>query len=253
MAAAALTFREALEVWLVITAVRSFVGGSAREHLRPVLVAIGAAFLLGATLRVGAGVFGASFGVKAKPVLPRAMMVLGALLTGWAMLIKPPYGRLERRPAVRPDGGCVSVAPVVFRLISITIFMSVLLYGCEVGTWWGAALFGGVRGTTTGVVVGLLGTAAIVLFERLAPRTRRAPIGMLVFFRYLVAVDARALPQGALISSPHLGPDRSVSPIATVLGIASAGLIARLALRRVELQPRPSLVLRAATALWSSR
>lgn len=80
MAAAALTFREALEISLVVTVVLLCLGGSAREHVRPVLAAIGAAFLLGATLGAGAGRFSVSLGVKANAVFQASMMVLGVML-----------------------------------------------------------------------------------------------------------------------------------------------------------------------------
>jgi hypothetical protein len=97
-----------------------------------------------------------------------------------------------------------------------------------------------------GVVVGLLGAAALVSFERPEPRTWRALIYamLFVFFAYLVVFEAGALPHAGLIPSrPHVGPDRGVSLIATVLGITSVVLIVRLALRRGELKPRPFLAL----------
>jgi hypothetical protein len=224
--------------------VLSFVGGTSQQHVRPLLVAIGAAFLLGAAIGVGAGLFGASLGVKPKAIFQASVMGLGALLMVWAVLTKPPYVRLERRLAARSRGGRVSIAPVVFgTLFPVTILTAVLLYGCAVGAWGAADLFGGVLGSAMGVVVGILGAAALI--ERLEPRTWRALIGVMlfVFFGYLVAFEAGAFPHAGLIPSPHVGPDRGVSPIATVLGITSVVLLARLALRRGELQPRPFLAL----------
>ncbi|MGN6167365.1 MAG: FTR1 family protein [Solirubrobacteraceae bacterium] len=247
MVAAALTFREALEVWLVVAVLLSFVGGSAREHVRPLIIALGAAFLLGSAIGAAAGVFGASLDTKAKAIFQASMMGLGALLMTWAVLTKPPYVRLERRLATRADGDPLSVASDLFRaLIPITILTSVLLYGCAAGAWGAADLFGGVLGSAMGVVVGLLGAAALVSFERLEPRTWRVLIYamLFVFFAYLVVFEAGALPQAGLIPSrPHVGPDRGVSPIATVFGIVSVVLIVRLALRRGELQPRLFLAL----------
>jgi hypothetical protein len=121
----------------------------------------------------------------------------------------------------------------------------------------------GVFGTSLGVnakailrasMVGL-GAAAIVLIERLERRTWGALIGVMlfVFFGYLVAFEAGALPQNGLIPSPPAGPDRGVNPIATVLGITTIVLIARFAIRRGQFQPRASRIVPAATVVWWSR
>lgn len=246
MAAAALIFREALEVWLGVTIVLSIAGGTAREYTRPLLLAIGAAFLLGGAIGAGAGVFGAGLGVKAKAIFQASLMGLGALLMVRAVLTDPPYVRLERRLAELPAGSRVSVVRVVLSmLVSITVLTSVLLYDCIAGAWGAADLLGGVLGTAMGVFVGLLGAVAMLLVERLEPRAWRALVGVMafVFLGYLVAFDLDAFPKAGLIPSPHVGPDRGVSAIATVLGISSVVLLARFALRRGQIRPGPFLAL----------
>jgi hypothetical protein len=202
--------------------VLSFVSGRVRQYVRPLLVGIGANFPLGAAIGAGAGVFGASLDMDEKAIYQPSMMGLGALLMVRAMLTKPPYVRLERRLAARPGGSRGSVAPVVFSTL----------------------------------VVGLLGAAAIALSGRLEARRWRQLVGLMVFvfFGYLVALEAGALPQAWLVRSPHAGPDRGVSAIATLVGgITSIVLIARFAIRRGHYQPRPSRVIPAGTAAWLSR
>jgi hypothetical protein len=246
MAAAALTFREALEVWLVVTAVLSFAGGGARQHRRSLLVAIVGAFLLGAAIGSGAGVFGASLGTKPKAIFQASMMGAGALLMVLAVLAKPPYVRLERRLRELPPASRVRVAPLVLSgLLPIAILTSVLLYDSAVGTWGAADLLGGILGTSMGVFVGLLGAAAILFFDRMPRRAWRALVGLMlfVFLGYVVAYDLDAFPSAGLIETPHVSPDRGVSSIATVLGIASVVLLVRLALGRGEFKPRPFLAL----------
>jgi hypothetical protein len=244
MTAAALTFREVLEVWLVVGVVLSFAGGGARQHAPALIAAIGASCLLGAAIGAVAGVYGASLDTKAKDIFQVSVMGFGALLLVWAVLTKPPYDRLERRLADLPEGSRVSVARVVFRtLLPITILTSTLLYGCAVGAWGAADLLGGDLGTAMGVVVGLLGVAAILSFARLEPRRWRLLVAVMVFvfFGYLAAYDAGALPHAGLIPSPRISPDRSVSSIMVVLGVVSIVLIVSFAVRRGQFRPRPFL------------
>jgi hypothetical protein len=145
MVAAAVTFRESLEVWLVVGVVLSFVGLHARQHVRPLLVAIVANFLLGAAIGAGASLFDASLETTARAISQGSMIGVGALLMVSAVFTRPACARLARRLVARPGGSRVSVAPVVYStLFPVTILAAVLRYGCALGS---ADLFERVIGT----------------------------------------------------------------------------------------------------------